>query len=57
MESPTDDEIKAILKGAKDIAVVGLSGKLGRARASGLTVVMDRCMMQEHKRLLAEVGR
>lgn len=27
-----------------------------RARDAGLTVVMDRCMMQEHKRLLAKVG-
>ena len=28
-----------------------------KARDAGLTVVMDRCMMQEHKRLLAKVGR
>ncbi|MFQ5886632.1 MAG: CoA-binding protein [Anaerolineae bacterium] len=28
-----------------------------RARDAGLTVVMDRCMMQEHRRLLAKVGR
>ena len=28
-----------------------------RARDEGLTVVMDRCMMQEHRRLLAKVGR
>jgi predicted CoA-binding protein len=27
-----------------------------KARDAGLTVVMDRCMMQEHKRLLAKVG-
>lgn len=27
-----------------------------KARDAGLTVVMDRCMMQEHKRLLARVG-
>jgi len=26
-----------------------------RARDAGLRVVMDRCMMQEHKRLLAKV--
>lgn len=139
MYNPTDEEIKEILKRAKNIAVVGLSDKPGRdshrvaaylkargyrifpvnptieealgersypglegipepidvvdifralehvppivesaiaigakvvwmqlgvvnegaaekARASGLTVVMDRCMMQEHKRLLAKVG-
>ena len=140
MENPTDEEIKGILKRAKNIAVVGLSDKPARdshrvaayletrgykifpvnptieetlgeksygrledipepidvvdifrapehvppivesaiairakvvwmqlgvvneeaaekARASGLTVVMDRCMMQEHKGLLAKVGR
>ncbi len=28
-----------------------------KPRDAGLTVVMDRCMMQEHKRLLAKVGR
>ncbi len=136
MRNPTDEEIKEILKRAKNIAVVGLSDKPGRdshrvaaylktrgykifpvnptieetlgersyprledipepidvvdifrapehvppivesaiaigakvvwmqlgvvneeaaerARGAGLTVVMDRCMMQEHKRLLA----
>lgn len=26
-----------------------------KARDAGLTVVMDRCMMQEHRRLLAEI--
>ncbi|MGB5932766.1 MAG: CoA-binding protein [Anaerolineae bacterium] len=140
MRNPTDEEIKEILKSAKNIAVVGLSDKPGRdshrvaaylkrqgykvfpvnptvketlgersyprledipqpidvvdifrapehvlpivesaiamgakvvwmqlgvvneeaakkARDAGLTVVMDRCMMQEHKRLLAKVGR
>lgn len=135
MQNPTNEEIKEILKRAKNVAVVGLSDKPGRdshrvvaylkargykifpvnptieevlgeksyprledipepidvvdifrapehvppivesaiaigakvvwmklgavdeeaaekARASGLTVVMDRCMMQEHRRLL-----
>lgn len=28
-----------------------------KARDAELTVMMDRCMMQEHKRLLAKVGR
>lgn len=28
-----------------------------KAKNVGLTVVMDRCMMQEHKRLLAKVSR
>ncbi len=139
MHNPTDEEIKEILKGVKNIAVVGLSDKPGRdghrvaaylktqgyklfpvnptiektlgensyprledipehidvvdifrapehvpsivesamaigakvvwmqlgvvneeaaerGRDAGLTVVIDRCMMQEHKRLLAKVG-
>jgi len=139
MQNPTDEEIKEILKWAKNIAVVGLSDKPGRdshrvaaylktrgykvfpvnptieealgeksyprledipapidvvdifrapehvlpivesaiairakvvwmqlgvvneeaaerARDGGLVVVMDRCIMEEHKRLLAEVG-
>lgn len=29
---------------------------VAKARDAGLTVVMDRCMMREHKRLLARVG-
>jgi hypothetical protein len=124
VRNPTDEEIKGILKSAKNIAVVGLSDKPERdshrvaaylkmrgykifpvnptieetlgessyprledipepmdvvdifrapeqvppivesAIAIGakvvwmqLGVVMDRCMMQEHKRLLAKVGR
>lgn len=30
MENPTEEEIREILKSAKDIAVVGLSDKPGR---------------------------
>lgn len=73
MENPTDEEIREILKRAKNIAVVGLSEKPGFILAGvgqggiaigwrpisrgGAHCVMDRCIMQEHKRLLAEVGR
>lgn len=64
MENPTDEEIKEILKSARNVAVVGLSDRPGRdshriaayLKTRG-SCVMDRCIMEEHKRLLAKFGQ
>ena len=44
--------IERILMQSRVIAVVGLSPNPERARQAGLDVVMDRCIMVEHRRLV-----